>query len=72
MFWIKKLFRAQFDLEANGYETIDDWRADWYEASIIETCRRRGASSWQYLGTVIAAARLGLPLPALPAIPMGV
>ncbi len=41
-------------------------------ASIIETCRRRGASSWQYLGTVIAAARLGLPLPALPAIPMGV
>ena len=31
-FGSKKLFRAQFDLEANGYETIDDWRADWYEA----------------------------------------
>ena len=39
-------------------------------ASIIETCRRRGASSWQYLGTVIAAARQGLPLPTLPEIPL--
>ena len=38
-------------------------------ASVIETCRRRGASSWRYLGTVIAAARKGLPLPPLPAIP---
>ncbi len=36
-------------------------------ASVIETCRRRGASSWRYLGTVIAAARKGLPLPAIPA-----
>ena len=39
-------------------------------ASLIETCRRRGASAWQYLGTVIAAARKGLPLPPLPAIPV--
>jgi transposase len=38
-------------------------------ASVIETCRCRGASSWRYLGTVIAAARKGLPLPPLPAIP---
>ena len=37
-------------------------------ASVIETCRRRKASAWRYLGTVIAAARKGLPLPALPAI----
>lgn len=41
-------------------------------ASVIETCRRRSTSSWQFLGTVIAAARQGLPLPALPAIPLGV
>ena len=38
-------------------------------ASVIETCRRRGASSWRFLGTVIRAARKGLELPALPAIP---
>ncbi len=38
-------------------------------ASVIETCRRRGVSSWRFLGTVIAAARKGLALPALPAIP---
>ena len=38
-------------------------------ASLIETCRRRGASAWQYLGTVIAAARKGLQLPTIPAIP---
>ena len=38
-------------------------------ASLIETCRRRAASAWQYLGTVIAAARKGLPLPPIPVIP---
>jgi transposase len=38
-------------------------------ASVIETCRRCGASAWPYLGIVIAAARKGLMLPALPAIP---
>ncbi|HYO87251.1 MAG TPA: IS66 family transposase [Candidatus Limnocylindrales bacterium] len=38
-------------------------------ASLIETCRRRGASAWQYLGTVIAAARKGSQLPTIPAIP---
>ena len=41
-------------------------------ASLIETCRRRGASAWQYLGTVIAAARKGLQLPMIPAIPANV
>ena len=30
----------------------------------------RGASVWQYLGTVIAAARKGLDFPAPPAIPI--
>lgn len=38
-------------------------------ASLIETCRRRAASAWQYLATVIAAACKGLPLPPIPVIP---
>ena len=38
-------------------------------ASLIETCRRRRASPWQYLGAAIAAARKGLLLPSLPIVP---
>ena len=41
-------------------------------ASVIETCRKRSASSWTYIAGVIAAARRGLAVPALPAIPVGV
>ena len=41
-------------------------------ASVIETCRKRSASSWTYIASVIAAARRGLTVPALPAIPVGV
>jgi hypothetical protein len=37
-------------------------------ASVIETCRRRGAVALDFLGGVIAAARKGLTLPALPMI----
>ena len=37
-------------------------------ASVIETCRLRKASTWQYLGSAIAAARKGLPLPLLPVV----
>jgi transposase len=40
-------------------------------ASVIETCRKRTASSWTYLATVIAAARKGVALPSLPPIPSG-
>lgn len=36
-------------------------------ASVIETCRHRGAGAWRYLGDVIRAARQGLTLPTLPA-----
>ncbi|MBK7956173.1 MAG: hypothetical protein IPK02_20735 [Candidatus Accumulibacter sp.] len=39
-------------------------------ASVIETCRRREACAWRYLGTLIEAARKGLELPAIPAIPV--
>jgi transposase len=41
-------------------------------ASVMETCRKRPASSWTYIASVIAAARRGLAVPALPAIPVGV
>jgi transposase len=35
-------------------------------ASVVETCRRRGACVWRYLGEVIKAARQGATLPGLP------
>lgn len=31
-FGSRKLFRAQFDLKANGYASLDDWREDWRAA----------------------------------------
>ncbi len=53
----------------HGTRSEEGSRAFAFLASLIETCRRRGASAWQYLGTVIAAARKGLQLPTIPAIP---
>ena len=41
-------------------------RAFAFLACLIEICRRRGASAWHYLGTVIAAARKGLQPPRSP------
>ena len=38
-------------------------------ASVIETCRKRSTSSWVFIASVIAAARKGLTIPSLPAIP---
>ena len=35
-------------------------------ASVVETCSRRGACIWRYLGEVIKAARQGATLPGLP------
>ena len=35
-------------------------------ASVIDTCRLRNASPWNYLAKVIEAARQGLPIPSLP------
>ena len=54
---------------AVSYTHLDVYKRQALLASVIETCRRRKASAWRYLGTVIAAARKGSPLPALPAIP---
>lgn len=39
-------------------------------ASVMDTCRRRGSSGWRYMGSVIRAARKGLPLPTLPSTPI--
>ena len=54
---------------SHGTRSEEGSRTFAFLASLIETCRRRGASAWQYLGTVIAAARKGLQLPTIPAIP---
>jgi IS605 OrfB family transposase len=35
-FGSKKLFRAQFDLAANGYKTHEEWKADWKRARASE------------------------------------
>ena len=54
---------------SHGTRSEEGSRAFAMLASLIETCRRRGASAWQYLGTVIVAARKGFALPSIPAIP---
>ena len=68
----RKLFRAQFDLEANGYTSLDEWRADWQRArssqffvigSKDETGGCQGCVG-EYLGGQRFALRLRLP-PAL-------
>ena len=52
---------------SHGTRSEEGSRAFALLARDIETCRRRGASVWQYLGIVIAASRKGLALPAIPA-----
>jgi transposase len=54
---------------SNGTRTAEGTRSFTVLASVIETCRIRGAPVWDYLTQVIAAARKGLQLPALPIIP---
>ena len=51
---------------SNGTRTSEGTRAFTVLASVIETCRIRGAPAWDYLTQVIAASRKGLKLPALP------
>jgi transposase len=34
--------------------------------SVIDTCRKRGVDTWAYACGLIAAARAGLPAPAIP------
>ncbi|MBN8517164.1 MAG: IS66 family transposase [Candidatus Accumulibacter sp.] len=40
-------------------------------ASIIDTCRARKVSAWDYLSTALQAGRQGLPMPPLPAVSVG-
>jgi len=40
-------------------------------ASVIDTCRARKASAWEYLSAAISAGRQALPMPHLPAVPVG-
>ena len=49
-----------------GTRTAEGTKAFTILASIIETCRLRCASSWDFLTEVIAATRKGLAPPSLP------
>lgn len=49
-----------------GTRTAQGTRSFTLLASVIETCRIRGAPVWDYLTKVISAARIGMELPALP------
>ena len=51
---------------SNGTRTAEGTRSFTLLASVIETCRIRGAPPWDYLTRVIMAARKGLQLPSLP------
>lgn len=56
---------------SNGTRTTEGTRAFTVLASVIETCRIRGAPAWDYLTQVITAARKGLELPTLPLMQAG-
>jgi hypothetical protein len=51
-----------------SFGTRTDEGSRFYAAalSVIETCRKRGVETWAYACGLIAAARAGLPLPAIP------
>ena len=51
---------------SHGTRTAEGTRSFTVLASVIETCRTRGAPAWDYLTQVILAARKELQLPALP------
>ena len=51
---------------SHGTRTPEGTRTFSLLASVIATCRIRGAPIWNYLTSVIAAARVGSQLPALP------
>ncbi len=51
-----------------GTRTVEGTRSFTLLASVIETCRIRGAPLWDYLTKVITASRKGLELPSLPMV----
>ncbi|MBF0383732.1 MAG: transposase, partial [Magnetococcales bacterium] len=56
-------------LISHGTRTEEGSRVLSVLASVIETCRRRGVSPWDYLAVVIAERRKGNSAPPLP-LPM--
>jgi len=40
-------------------------------ASLIDTCRARKASAWDYLSAALQAGRQGIPMPPLTAVVVG-
>lgn len=53
---------------SHGTRTTEGTRSLTLLASVIETCRIRGAPLWEFLTNVIGAARKGLNIPCLPAM----
>ncbi len=51
-----------------SFGTRTDEGSRFYAAalSVIDTCRKRGVQTWDYVCRLIAAARAGLPAPAIP------
>ena len=68
-FGSRKLFRAQFDLDANGYASLDQWREDWQRArssqfSVLGSKDETGGCQGcvaEYLGGQRFSLRLRLP-----------
>ncbi|MBF0625261.1 MAG: transposase, partial [Magnetococcales bacterium] len=52
---------------SHGSRTSEGSRVISVLASVIETCRKRNSSPWDYLARVIAERRKGNPAPPLPA-----
>ena len=55
---------------SHGTRTPEGTRSFTLLASVIETCRIRGAPIWDFLTQVIDAARCGRQLPSLPVVPV--
>ena len=53
---------------SHGTRTQEGTRSFTLLASVIETCRIRGAPVWDFLTQVIDAARCGRQIPGLPAM----
>jgi transposase len=49
-----------------GTRTAQGTRAFALLASVIEICRKRNASPWDYLAEVVRQRRRGMPAPPLP------
>ena len=64
-FGSKRLFRAQFALEANGYAGIDQWREEWRSARasqfLVLGAKARAVLAGRYAASVEDVRALALP-----------